>query len=756
MNKQKRRNHKIRAIKPGIFPALGLLLAGLTVMFLLSGCSLKDVVEPLKDFFGREASAEEATAPGISEETLLSAQVNTAAGKALVKANGEPVTVLVAYKTAEGGEPRINQEGILETHAVGEVVTYAPGSVVLGDDGEPETYAGGEPVTNLLGLSSKDANGEPLTRAQGEEITHGADDIVYDAAGERMTYNGEPYTYEEGEQMYDTDGEPVTYAVTIQKNLLGEPMTDEDGDLKVRAIELVTDEAGDPLISAEGEAETKQLDPQPPEQIVEPPFEEGSYYINNTSSDFVFFSTPEVEAPKINIVLEEGAAEDAAESFRQENGEGMVNNLQLEILGEDLHAIEIQFDAEGYAYFVIPQTGKVLGLAGDIRNGVNILPVDMVTVPYPQYKYWDQPLGTVADSQRWIIEPQNDDTYLIRSAKDRHYVMTVDDTYGIQYANIMLWEENDTDTQKFCITSEVPRIQNELEEGIYYIRSGLSDWMLLSIGDGIYNDERNIYVYTSDQGDGQIFSLEYDDYGFAIIHHNESSKVLTVRGNEAKDDQEIGQYEKDGANWQRWILDPVEGEEGAYYMRSALNVSEVMDLIGGEARNQKPIRLHWNNDTFAQYWYFHDEVIPAPSDFDTMDAYAQTYTSATNYLLMVDSWTNHVGVYEGSKGNWKNVFFWDCVTGKASTPTVKGEYTINSKLYSFDGNTDSPAWYTVYYASSFYPAYFFHSIIYYQGTWDIMDATMGYNASHGCVRLYPDNAKWIYENIPIGTKVVSY
>ena len=77
-------------------------------------------------------------------------------------------------------------------------------------------------------------------------------------------------------------------------------------------------------------------------------------------------------------------------------------------------------------------------------------------------------------------------------------------------------------------------------------------------------------------------------------------------------------------------------------------------------------------------------------------------------------------------------------------------------FYSFDGKMDSPEWYTCYYATEWYPSYFFHSIIYYQGTWDVLDASMGYNASHGCVRLNTDNALWIYENIPYGTKVVSY
>ena len=30
------------------------------------------------------------------------------------------------------------------------------------------------------------------------------------------------------------------------------------------------------------------------------------------------------------------------------------------------------------------------------------------------------------------------------------------------------------------------------------------------------------------------------------------------------------------------------------------------------------------------------------------------------------------------------------------------------------------------------------------------------NLSHGCVRLQIDNAKWIYDNIPSGTKVVTF
>ena len=38
----------------------------------------------------------------------------------------------------------------------------------------------------------------------------------------------------------------------------------------------------------------------------------------------------------------------------------------------------------------------------------------------------------------------------------------------------------------------------------------------------------------------------------------------------------------------------------------------------------------------------------------------------------------------------------------------------------------------------------------------IQDGTLGKQVSHGCVRLDINNAKWLYDNIPNGTKVVIY
>ena len=49
-----------------------------------------------------------------------------------------------------------------------------------------------------------------------------------------------------------------------------------------------------------------------------------------------------------------------------------------------------------------------------------------------------------------------------------------------------------------------------------------------------------------------------------------------------------------------------------------------------------------------------------------------------------------------------------------------------------------------------------HSVIYAKHTFDILDGQIGNHASQGCVRMPIEKAKWVYENCPIGTTVVTY
>ena len=139
------------------------------------------------------------------------------------------------------------------------------------------------------------------------------------------------------------------------------------------------------------------------------------------------------------------------------------------------------------------------------------------------------------------------------------------------------------------------------------------------------------------------------------------------------------------------------------------------------------------------------------SEEEKMRTLANSYASKTNYLILVNGATHKVGIFKGSQGNWTMIAYWDCSDGKTSTPTVRGQFTVAAKGYYFDSGDARCFYYT-----QFYGDYLFHSVLYDKKTGKLADGRLGMGLSHGCVRLQIDNAKWIYDNIPTGTKVVVY
>ncbi len=135
---------------------------------------------------------------------------------------------------------------------------------------------------------------------------------------------------------------------------------------------------------------------------------------------------------------------------------------------------------------------------------------------------------------------------------------------------------------------------------------------------------------------------------------------------------------------------------------------------------------------------------------DGMDKKAAGQSSATNYLILVNCNIHYVAIYKGSQGAWTPIYKWQCADGAAGTPTVKGSFTTAQKGYYFDKFGVRCFYYT-----QFYGDYLFHSVLCNENG-DVVDGRVGMGLSHGCVRLAKENAKWIYDNIPTGTKVVVY
>lgn len=135
----------------------------------------------------------------------------------------------------------------------------------------------------------------------------------------------------------------------------------------------------------------------------------------------------------------------------------------------------------------------------------------------------------------------------------------------------------------------------------------------------------------------------------------------------------------------------------------------------------------------------------------SMHQTAQNYASGTDYLLVVDTTACRTGVFFRNGNTWDYMYYWLCAPGAPSTPTVTGVFTITplkmDGFYSFGSYQ--------YYATQFYGNYLFHSTTYNMDG-SVQDDRVGMPLSHGCVRLETDHAKWIYDNIPVGTTVVIY
>ncbi|GEA31913.1 L,D-transpeptidase [Clostridium diolis] len=128
---------------------------------------------------------------------------------------------------------------------------------------------------------------------------------------------------------------------------------------------------------------------------------------------------------------------------------------------------------------------------------------------------------------------------------------------------------------------------------------------------------------------------------------------------------------------------------------------------------------------------------------------SKNYSSETNYLIWVDTGSFKVNIFKGSTNKWNLINSYLCTLGKASTPTPKGTYKVGIKGLYFGVNKGYKCWYYTQFKGN----YLFHSII-YNLDGSVRDGRLGMKLSDGCIRLAKENAKWIYDNIPKGTKVV--
>lgn len=133
---------------------------------------------------------------------------------------------------------------------------------------------------------------------------------------------------------------------------------------------------------------------------------------------------------------------------------------------------------------------------------------------------------------------------------------------------------------------------------------------------------------------------------------------------------------------------------------------------------------------------------------------AEEYVFPYKILVDISDQRVYVGAWTGS-GYTKRVKKFKCSTGKDETPTPTGTYQAlgrgSGEWYYFKDYNCYAKWGYVIVGGIL-----FHSVTYNSAKQLNKSSVrnLGHKASHGCIRLSVENAKWIYDNCPSGTTVV--
>ncbi len=122
--------------------------------------------------------------------------------------------------------------------------------------------------------------------------------------------------------------------------------------------------------------------------------------------------------------------------------------------------------------------------------------------------------------------------------------------------------------------------------------------------------------------------------------------------------------------------------------------------------------------------------------------------SKTKYFIWVSKAQFKVNVFEGERGKWRLIKSFPCSIGAKETPTITGifEYFQHQDRWTY------PTYYVGPIMRFAPKGYALHSVLMrYNG--GFADARVGKMISHGCVRMLPDDIKWLAGTMPIGTRV---
>ena len=141
---------------------------------------------------------------------------------------------------------------------------------------------------------------------------------------------------------------------------------------------------------------------------------------------------------------------------------------------------------------------------------------------------------------------------------------------------------------------------NEIEEGVYTIKSAVAPEKVLDVVSGSVKSEANVQLWTSNNTGAQKWRLKKEGTYWTMQCIN-SNKFLDLHHNTPENGVTIWQYNENGTDAQKWKVEYL--TNSMYRIAAKANNNFFIDLANACPTEGTNIQIYnWNN-TLAQKWY---------------------------------------------------------------------------------------------------------------------------------------------------------
>ena len=364
-----------------------------------------------------------------------------------------------------------------------------------------------------------------------------------------------------------------------------------------------------------------------------------------------------------------------------------------------------------------------------------------------------------SDSDTWKVEWNNG---IVLVNKESNLCMTIENNSNEEGAKIIVAPKDGTSAQSFILIKK-----DLLKDGVYEIQSALGKFVDLDNSGADWGT--NIHTWDRTNQNGQKFRLVKKENGYVIYTmHN---LAFDVENGSLEDGANIRQWEDNNSNCQRWIP---EIRDGGYVAFKNLNSGKYMDIENESSETGANILQNSKSNSKSQSWkLLETQYIEEVEEDITATAWGDDYRTDKDYLQSVLNRANRIGsdtdwfvavdirrfritLLCKVDNKWQIDGCFNATMGYLGNNGMShtgladslGDPELNYAVTHKSADTGEGNYWFVCYIDDWQGDYDNG-----QGFHDGYEVAGQSYESTGCPRLTYDHAKYLYDNVPIGSKV---